>query len=278
MHGTPAEQAGLQAGDRLLEVDHQSLKGRNLVDVVEQLRGEPGTAVHVRVLGEGEPRDISLTRAVIELASVQGRLLEPGYAYVRISQFQSNTAAAFEDLLDELRKQSNGRLDGLLLDLRNNPGGVLQSSVSVADALLEEGLIVYTEGRLPSSKRTYRATRGDVTEGAPVVVLVNRGSASASEIVAGALQDHGRATVMGSRSYGKGSVQSLMPLTGDQAIKLTTAYYFTPSGRSIHDAGIEPDMARNRDEESLDAYDQRLMADALTVLKRASADRLHARL
>jgi carboxyl-terminal processing protease len=197
---------------------------------------------------------------------------------VRISQFQTGTAAGFEELVDDLRERSGGRLEGLLLDLRNNPGGVLQTSVAVADALLEDGLIVYTEGRLPSSKRTYRATRGDVTGGAPVVVLVNGGSASASEIVAGALQDHGRAAIMGSRSYGKGSVQSVMPLDGNQAIKLTTAYYFTPNGRSIHHSGIEPDLPRERDGQSVTAYDERLLADALTVLKRASEERLHARL
>jgi carboxyl-terminal processing protease len=278
MDGTPAARAGLQAGDRIVEIDHQPLKGRTLVDVVNQLRGEAGTDVHLRIRRDGEASDVSLTRAVIEVASVQGRLLEPGYAYVRISQFQSGTGAAFDNLVKDLRAKSDGHLQGLVLDLRNNPGGVLQACVSVADSLLEDGLIVYTEGRLASSKRTYRATKGDVTGGAPVVVLVNRGSASASEIVAGALQDHGRATLLGTRSYGKGSVQSVMPLTGDQAIKLTTAYYFTPSGRSIHHAGIEPDLARARGDESASAYDERLITDALTVLKDSTADRLHARL
>jgi carboxyl-terminal processing protease len=278
MDGTPAERAGLQSGDRILEVDHESLKGRKLVEVVDQLRGEAGTDVHLRIQRDDAPRDVSLTRTTIEVTSVQGRLLEPGYAYVRISQFQSGTGAAFESTVKKLRQESNDHLEGLVLDLRNNPGGVLQACVSVADALLEEGLIVYTEGRLPSSKRTYRATKGDVTAGASVVVLVNGGTASASEIVAGALKDHGRATLMGARSYGKGSVQSVMPLASDQAIKLTTAYYFTPNGRSIHRAGIEPDLARERGDESPDAYETRLVADALTVLKQSSADRLHARL
>jgi carboxyl-terminal processing protease len=203
-------------------------------------------------------------------------LLEPGYAYVRISQFQSGTGAAFEATINELRASTGGRLNGLVLDLRNNPGGVLQASVAVADALLEEGLIVYTEGRLPSSKHTYRASSGDLLEAAPVVVLMNGGSASAAEIVAGALQDHGRATVMGSRSYGKGSVQSVMPLSGNQAIKLTTAYYFTPNGRSIHHLGIEPDLPR---EPGLsENADGPLLDEALGLLKTASAIDLHARL
>jgi carboxyl-terminal processing protease len=278
MDGTPAERGGLRTGDRILEIDHESLKGRKLVEVVAELRGDAGTDVHLRILRDDELSDVYLTRAIIELASVQARLLEPGYAYVRISQFQSGTGAAFESAVRRLRQQSNGELNGLVLDLRNNPGGVLQASVSVADALLEEGLIVYTEGRLPSSKRTYRAGKGDVTGGAAVVLLVNRGSASAAEIVAGALQDHGRATLMGSRSYGKGSVQSVMPLAGDQAIKLTTAYYFTPNGRSIHHAGIEPDLPRERGDESSTVYDQRLVSDALTVLKQSPSERLQARI
>jgi len=278
MDGTPASRAGLQPGDHILAIDHQPLEGRNLLDVVEALRGSAGTNVHLRIERDAEAQDLTLTRAIIELASVQGRLLEPGYAYVRISQFQSGTGAAFESLLSRLRAESHGRLEGLVLDLRNNPGGVLQACVSVADAFLDEGLIVYTEGRLPSSKRTYRATRGDVTGGAPVVVLVNRGSASASEIVAGALQDHGRATILGTRSYGKGSVQSVMPLTGDQAIKLTTAYYFTPGGRSIHHSGIDPDHLHERREESASDYEARLVADAVALLKKSKGDRLHARL
>ncbi len=271
MDDTPAQRAGLRAGDRILEIDHQPLERFTLVDVVESLRGPPGTPVHLRIERGEEHRELELHRATISLASVSARLLEPSYGYVRISQFQIGTGGAFEAALEDLKRQAGGELDGLVLDLRNNPGGVLQASVSVADALLEEGLIVYTEGRLPSSKLKYRAAGGDLLNAAPVVVLINEGSASAAEIVAGALQDHARATVMGARSYGKGSVQSVVPVAGDQAIKLTTAYYFTPSGRSIHHAGIQPDVPS-------EAFDERLVTDALAVLKQRRAESLHARL
>jgi len=279
MDGTPAARAGLRAGDRIVAVDGASLKGEKLLDVVQRLRGAPGTEVALDIRRDDERATVTVERAVIALASVDARLLEPGFGYVRISQFQSGTAAAFEEALADLERSSgeNG-LHGVILDLRDNPGGVLQASVAVADALLERGMIVYTEGRLPSSRHTYRASAGDVLDAAPVVVLMNRGSASAAEIVAGALQDHGRATVMGSTSYGKGSVQSVMPVAGEQAIKLTTAYYFTPSGRSIHEAGIDPDVAHDRGEESADAYDARLLSDALGLLKERADARLHARL
>jgi carboxyl-terminal processing protease len=279
MDDTPAARAGLRAGDRIVAVDGASLKGEKLIDVVQRLRGAPGTEVALDIRRDGTPTTVTVERAVIALASVDARLLEPGFGYVRISQFQSGTAAAFEEALADLERSSgeNG-LHGVILDLRDNPGGVLQASVAVADALLERGMIVYTEGRLPSSRHTYRASAGDVLDAAPVVVLMNRGSASAAEIVAGALQDHGRATVMGSTSYGKGSVQSVMPVSGEQAIKLTTAYYFTPSGRSIHEAGIDPDVAHDRGEESADAYDARLLSDALGLLKERAGSRLHARL
>ncbi|MFW6092924.1 MAG: S41 family peptidase [Pseudomonadota bacterium] len=269
--GTPAERAGLQPGDRLVEIDHEPVAGRSMIDVVETLRGEPGSPVHVRVERRSQPRDVELERALVSVASVDARLLEPGYGYVRITQFTMDTAQSFEAAVANLQERADGTLHGLVLDLRNNPGGVLQASVAVADALLEEGLIVYTEGRLPSSQLKYRAAGGDLLESAPVVVLINGGSASAAEIVAGALQDHDRATVMGLRSYGKGSVQSVLPLTGDKAIKLTTAYYFTPDGRSIHHAGIEPDVAT-------EAFDDRLLDDAVRVLKQRRADRLHAQL
>ncbi len=271
MDDTPAQRAGLRTGDRILEIDHQPLQHFTLVDVVEALRGPPGTPVHLRLQRGEERRELELHRATISLASVSARLLEPRYGYVRISQFQIGTGGAFEAALEDLKRQAGGELDGLVLDLRNNPGGVLQASVSVADALLEEGLIVYTEGRLPSSKLKYRAAGGDLMNAAPVVVLINEGSASAAEIVAGALQDHARATVMGARSYGKGSVQSVVPLAGDQAIKLTTAYYFTPSGRSIHRSGIQPDVPS-------EAFDERLVTDALAVLKQHRAESLHARI
>jgi len=278
MDATPAQRAGLQAGDRLLAVDGEPLKGRTLIDVVHLLRGEPGTAVDLRIEREGDTDELSLERAVIEVASVAGRLLEPGYGYIRISQFQVGTSPAFDATLDDLREQSDGSLRGLVVDLRNNPGGVLQASVAVADTLLNEGLIVYTQGRQPSTRHTFRASAGDAAENAAVAVLINGGSASAAEIVAGALQDHGRAIIIGSRSYGKGSVQSVVPVSGKQAIKLTTAYYFTPNGRSIHKSGIEPDLVVERGRESSEEFDARLIAEGLRAVKEGAAKRLHARL
>lgn len=278
MDDTPAAAAGLRAGDRLLAVDGEALRGRKLLEVIGRLRGAPGTEVRLRIERDREPaRDVALTRAVIETDSVASRLLEPGFGYIRISQFQVGTGPAFEAALEALGERAGGRLQGLVLDLRDNPGGVLQASVAVADALLEDGMIVYTEGRLPSSRHTYRARAGDVLDDAPLVVLVNGGSASAAEIVAGALQDHGRGTVMGTRSYGKGSVQSVLPVAGDQAIKLTTAYYYTPNGRSIHHAGIEPDLPRERRDESDEAFDARLVNEALALLKAHAGERLQAR-
>jgi carboxyl-terminal processing protease len=275
---TPASRAGLAAGDRIVAIDDEPLKGQKLIDVVDRLRGPPGSSIDLRIVRDGRARTMALTRAVIAVASVKSWLLEPGYGYVRISVFQIGTGPAFEAALRKLQASSGGRLDGLVLDLRDNPGGVLQASVAVADALLDEGLIVYTDGRLPSSKLRYRAAGGDLLDAAPMVVLINEGSASAAEIVAGALQDHGRATVMGSRSYGKGSVQSVVPVSGDRAIKLTTAYYFTPNGRSIHKSGIEPDVLHPRQDETREAFDARLLADAVAVLKRSGGDGLHARL
>lgn len=275
--GTPAARAGLAAGDQIVAIDEAPLQGEKLIDVVHRLRGAPGTHIDLRIQRDGVIREVELTRAVIAVASVRSWLLEPGYGYVRISAFQLSTGPAFEAAVGELRAGSGGRLDGLVLDLRDNPGGVLQASVAVADALLDGGLIVYTDGRLPSSKLRYRASGGDILDAAPLVVLINEGSASAAEIVAGALQDHGRATVMGSRSYGKGSVQSVVPVSGNQAIKLTTAYYYTPSGRSIHEAGIVPDLPLQRLDETRESFDARLLADAVALLKQRSAEPLHAR-
>jgi len=280
MDGTPAAAAGLQSGDRILELDRDSLKGQRLPDVVRRLRGAPGTAVHLRILRDpdAEPWEVELTRAVIALNSVTARLLEPGYGYVRISQFQIQTPTAFTHALTDLVHESDGPLRGLVLDLRNNPGGVLQASVAVADALLQDGLIVYTQGRQRSSQLKFRAARNDMLDGAPIVVLINGASASAAEVVAGALQDHGRATVIGTRSYGKGSVQSVVPLTDGQALKLTTAYYFTPNGRNIHQEGIQPDIERAAEAEArTDDSDAALLAEALLLLKQ-QGDSLHARL
>ncbi|MFK7915980.1 MAG: S41 family peptidase, partial [Pseudomonadales bacterium] len=264
---TPAARAGLQAGDRLIEMDGESLRGNSLIDVIHEMRGEPGSVVKLRYKRSNSKRlrDVTLERAVIAVASVSERWLSPGYAYVRISQFQTTTGADFNKAINSLQKSASDGIKGLVLDLRNNPGGVLQASVTVVDSLLDNGLIVYTEGRKPSSKLKYRAAGKDQLAGAPIVVLINGGSASASEIVAGALKDHGRAVLMGETSYGKGSVQSLVPLSDDRAIKLTTAYYYTPSGRSIHKLGIEPDM-EFADNGTHEDFDRVLLKRALDTL------------
>lgn len=271
MDDTPAYDAGIQPGDRITALDGEPVKGKKLMDIVQALRGTPGSQVDMRVVREDSPQpiDFALQRAVIHLNSVRSRMLEPGYGYIRISQFQSNTASDVDRALRQLADEAP--LQGLVVDLRNNPGGTLQSSVQVADHFLDSGLIVYTEGRLKSSFAKYRATRGDLIDGAPIVVLINKGSASASEIVAGALQDHGRAQLVGSKSYGKGSVQSVVPLADNQALKITTAHYFTPNGRSIHNAGIEPDI-------KLKGQDADLLSKAVHLLKLAPESALQARL
>lgn len=273
MDNTPAARAGLQAGDRITRLDGEPVKGMRLNDLISSMRGDPGSAISLRVKRQGaeDALQFDLKRAVIEVASVHGRLLEPGYGYVRISQFQDSTGDDLFDVLEDLRTQHNAPLNGLVIDLRNNPGGTLQSSVEVADHFLDSGLIVYTQGRLKSSHAKYRATKGDLMDGAPIVVLINGGSASASEIVAGALQDHGRAKLLGSTSYGKGSVQSVLPLADDQALKITTAYYFTPNGRSIHKIGIDPDI-------TFDGEEEMLLVEATEILKAEASKTLQARL
>jgi carboxyl-terminal processing protease len=208
------------------------------------MRGRPGTDIVLTVVREGQskPLKFTLTRAVIKIQSVKNKLLEPGYGYVRITQFQAGTDKGLKDALRKLEGENKGALKGLVLDLRNNPGGVLNGAVAVSDAFLDKGLIVYTEGRVADSRQKYNATPGDLANGAPIVVLVNGGSASASEIVAGALQDHKRAVVLGTKTFGKGSVQTIVPVSGGAALKLTTARYYTPNGRSIQASGIEPDI------------------------------------
>jgi len=206
------------------------------------MRGEPGTPVTVTVSREGQqPFDLTIVREVITLASVRSMILEPGYVYVRISQFRANTGGELEQEIEELYEQHDD-LKGIVLDLRNNPGGVLQASVAVVDAFIDQGRIVYTEGRIEGNDLDFSANRRTVAPEVPLVALINNGSASASEIVAGALQDHGRAIIMGTRSFGKGSVQTVLPLDDARAIKLTTSLYYTPSGRSIQAQGIEPDI------------------------------------
>ncbi|KAA0874504.1 S41 family peptidase [Nitrincola tapanii] len=239
---TPAHRAGVQAGDLITKIDQESVQGLSLNAAVEKMRGKVGSQIQLTIVREGveKPFDLTLTRAVINVTSVRQRLLETGYAMIRISQFQNNTFEQLRKGWDELEKR--GPLKGVILDLRNNPGGVLQAAVEVSDAFLKEGLIVYTEGRLPNSELRFSASRETLNADLPMVVLINAGSASASEIVAGALQDHRRAVVMGTDSFGKGSVQTILPVGSDRALKVTTARYFTPQGRSIQAEGIKPDI------------------------------------
>ncbi|WP_123400855.1 S41 family peptidase [Inmirania thermothiophila] len=241
---TPAERAGIRAGDLIIRLDDTPVKGMTLAEAVKRMRGKPGTQITLTVVREGEekPLKFTITRDVIRVRSVRSRLLEDGFGYVRISHFQAQTARALREAVSALRKQAGGNLKGLILDLRNNPGGVLNAAVEVSDAFLRDGLIVYTDGRVEDAKLRFNATPDDILNGAPMVVLVNGGSASASEIVAGALKDHRRAIVMGQKTFGKGSVQTIVPLANETAIKFTTARYFTPSGRSIQAEGIVPDI------------------------------------
>jgi carboxyl-terminal processing protease len=244
--GSPAAAAGLQSGDVILKLDNVPVKGLSLADAIEKMRGPKGSEIELTIgrPGTSQPFTVTLERDTIKVASVRERWLEPGYGYIRIAQFQVGTG---EDVAAALRKlQESGPLKGLVLDLRNNPGGVLSASVDVADLFLDGGPVVYTEGRLPNSDMHFDAKPGDITEATPLVVLINAGSASASEIVAGALQDRGRAVVMGSDSFGKGSVQTILPLSDSRAVKLTTALYFTPNGRSIQAEGIVPDIPVER--------------------------------
>ncbi|MGB0845206.1 MAG: S41 family peptidase [Thiolinea sp.] len=241
---TPAQKAGLEAGDLVIRLDDKPVKGMTLNDAVKVMRGKPGTDIKLLVVRDGEdkPLTITITRAIIKVKSVKSRMLEEGYGYLRISSFQSRTTETMLDAIDKLKTESNGDLKGIVLDLRNNPGGVLNAAVGVSDAFLEDGKIVYTEGRVDDAIMEYNARSGDEVDGAPIVVLVNQGSASASEIVAGALQDHKRALILGQKTFGKGSVQTVLPLDEKTALKLTTARYFTPKGRSIQAQGIQPDI------------------------------------
>ncbi len=247
---TPAQKSGVEAGDLIIKLDDTPVKGMSLDDAVNIMRGEPGTPINLTIVRENEngPLVITVVRDVIKVTSVKTRLLEPGYGYLRITQFQAQTGDDFSKGLEKLKKENKAELNGLIIDLRNNPGGVLQAAVSVSDSLIDDGLIVYTEGRIKSSQLRFSATPGDELNGKPVVVLINGGSASASEIVAGALQDQGRAIIMGTDSFGKGSVQTVMQLNEEYGLKLTTARYYTPSGRSIQALGIEPDIEVKRAE------------------------------
>ena len=241
---TPASRAGIQAGDLIIRLGDKSVKGMSLNEAVTEMRGKPGSPIILTVVRDGEekPLTIEIIRDVITVKSVKGRMLEPGFGYVRISNFQSHTAEDLRKQVVQLKQDETEELKGLILDLRNNPGGILNAAVGVSDLFLDDGLIVYTEGRIKDSKLQFTAKPSDILKDAPIIVLVNGGSASASEIVAGALQDHDRAIIMGEQTFGKGSVQTILPMNDAAALKLTTARYFTPSGRSIQASGIEPDI------------------------------------
>ena len=269
---TPAAEAGLQSGDVILSIDDESMENKSLSEAIDRMRGEPGTSLILEIgrTGESEPFDVELERARIPVRSTRERLLAPGIGYLRISQFQRKTHREVEQSLDKL--MSDGPLSGLVIDMRNNPGGVLQASVEVADLFLTGGLVVYTEGRIEDAAAEYSATPGDILDGAPIVVLINRGSASASEIVAGALQDQRRAVIMGTQSFGKGSVQTVLPLSDEIAVKLTTALYFTPNGRSIQASGITPDIIVERAKVTSVETGRRISeADLVGHLKNANA-------
>lgn len=245
---TPAQRAGVQSGDLIIRLDDTPIKGLSLAEAVKKMRGKPGTEITLTLVREGEdaPIKVTIVRDVIQVKSVKSRLLEPDLGYLRITQFQSKTGLDLNKNLTDLVRQNDSSLKGLILDLRNNPGGVLNAAIEVSDAFLDKGLVVYTKGRGEGAQQRFTATPGDVLKDAPLIVLVNGGSASASEIVAGALQDHRRAIVMGEQTFGKGSVQTILPLPNGTAVKLTTARYYTPDGRSIQAEGIVPDIKLER--------------------------------
>jgi carboxyl-terminal processing protease len=240
--GSPAARSGIRSGDELVAVDGQAIENGHMKDTMGRLRGAVGSKITLSVLRDDVVIDHEMRRQIIRVASVHKELLSPSYGYVRVSQFSENTARELSRAVDELHEANGGMLEGMVLDLRNNPGGVLDSAVDVSDLFLDSGLIVSADGRALDSRFTRSAHRGDILDGAPLVVLVNSGSASASEIVAGALQDHNRATIVGTPTFGKGLVQTVMPLSKGRAVKLTTSRYYTPSGDSIHEVGIKPDV------------------------------------
>ena len=247
---TPAAKAGIEAGDLIVEMNDAPVRGMGVQKAIDKLRGEKGTSIKLTVYREGQdgPLEFEVVRDTIQISSVRSRFLEPGYGYVRVSHFQRSSGSDFIANVEALKADNKQILKGLVLDLRNNPGGLVPASIELAGALIDGGTVVYTEGRLPSANHSFEAEVGDILDGVPVVVLINGGSASASEIVAGALQDRQRAAVIGTQSFGKGSVQTVIPLGDGRAVKLTTARYFTPNGRSIQAEGIVPDIVVERAE------------------------------
>jgi len=245
---TPAYRAGIKSGDLIIRIDDTPVKGISLNDAVNKMRGKPGSEIHLTIIrtDQEKPLNIVVVRDVIKVRSVRGRLLEPGFGYLRVTHFQIHTPEDVRAELEKFTADPKNPLKGLVLDLRNNPGGILSAAVDISDFFLDQGLIVYTEGRVSDAKLRFNAKPDDLINKAPIVVLVNEGSASASEIVAGALQDHKRAIIMGQQTFGKGSVQTILPMPNESALKLTTARYYTPSGRSIQAAGITPDIVINK--------------------------------
>jgi carboxyl-terminal processing protease len=243
IYDTPAEKAGLQPGDYITHIDGTAIRGMTLNDAVEMMRGKVNTDIILTIIRKGEqtPFDVTLTRAVIKIQSVRAEAKED-IGYIRITKFNEQTFSGLQRAIGDMRDQIGPEIKGLVLDMRNNPGGLLDQAISVSDAFLDKGEIVSTRPRDTQNTERYNARTGDLAEGLPVVVLINDGSASASEIVAGALQDHRRAVIMGTRSFGKGSVQTILPMPGNVALRLTTARYYTPSGKSIQEVGIVPDI------------------------------------
>ncbi|MBF0421782.1 MAG: S41 family peptidase [Magnetococcales bacterium] len=241
---TPAFEVGMKAGDLIIKIDDESTEDMELMDAVKKMRGKPGTSITLVVVRQGEtkPLTFKITRAIIKIRSVKWRLEGDKIGYVRVIQFNEQTYPLLQEAMTDLEKSAGSKLKGLVLDLRNDPGGLLDQAVQVADAFIDKGLIVYTKGRIDGKDMSFEAQEGDLLTNAPMVVLINAGSASASEIVAGALQDHHRAVLMGTRSFGKGSVQTIIPLSDGSGLRLTTAKYYTPSGRSIQAKGIDPDI------------------------------------
>lgn len=240
---TPAFRAGLKSGDLITHLDEEPVQGLTLSEAVEKMRGKVGSDLKLTIRRTGrEPFEVTVTRDIIKIRSVRSRMEGDDIAYVRITSFSEQTTSGMERALNRLKEEAGGKLKGVVLDLRNNPGGLLDQSVKISDAFLNQGEIVSTRSRRADEGQRFNAKPGDITDGLPIVILVNGGSASASEIVAGALQDHRRAIVLGTRTFGKGSVQTIIPLTGHGAIRLTTARYYTPSGRSIQAKGIDPDI------------------------------------
>jgi carboxyl-terminal processing protease len=248
LEDTPADKAGILANDQIIKIDDQPSQDMTLMEAVQKMRGPKGTKVKLTIIRKGEkkPLEFELVRDIISIQSIRSRSLEPGFGYVKISSFQSGTSNDLRKALDQL-ETDNPQMQGLVLDLRNDPGGLLDQAVEVSDEFLESGLIVYTGGRLQTQEMRFEAHKNSKPRNYPIVVLVNSGSASASEIVAGALQDHKRAIILGEPTFGKGSVQTIIPLSEGSAVRLTTSLYYTPSGRSIQAKGIEPDIIVKRE-------------------------------